>query len=70
MYLLSGIRTSWGRGIVGLLSFWSTIITVSVAEPANLGLPLSVAVTTSLLARKKCNINFSCVQVKKIYKSQ
>lgn len=48
------MRTSWGRGIVGLLSFWSTMITVNVAEPANRGLPLSVAVTTSLwMARKK-----------------
>lgn len=48
------MRTSWGKGIVGLLSFWSTMITVNVVEPANRGLPLSVAVTTSLLvARKK-----------------
>lgn len=48
MYSLSGMRTSLGKGIVGLLSFWSTMITVSVAEPANRGLPLSVAVTTNL----------------------
>lgn len=52
--LLSGMRISWGKGIVGLLSFWSTMITVSVVEPANRGLPLSVAVTTSLwVARKR-----------------
>lgn len=42
------MRISCGKGIVGLLSFWSTMITVSVAEPASLGLPLSVAVITSL----------------------
>lgn len=47
------MRTSWGKGIVGLLSFWSTIITVNVAEPANRGLPLSVAVTTSLWVDRK-----------------
>lgn len=40
-------------GIVGLLSFWSTIMTVSVAEPASRGLPLSVAVTTSLWVRRE-----------------
>lgn len=45
---LSGMRTSFGRGIVGLLSFWSMMITVNVADPASLGLPLSVAVITNL----------------------
>lgn len=38
---------------MGLLSFWSIMITVNVAEPASLGLPLSVAVTTSLWVGKK-----------------
>lgn len=45
---LSGTRTSKGRGIVGLLSLRSTMITVRTAVPTNLGLPRSVAVTTSL----------------------
>lgn len=46
--LLSGTRTSRGTGMVGLLSFRSTMITVRVAEPANRGVPLSVAVITKL----------------------
>lgn len=50
---LSGMRTSFGRGIVGLLSFWSMMITVNVADPASLGLPLSVAVITNLWVGKK-----------------
>lgn len=49
---LSGTRTSLGRGIVGLLSLRSTIITVTVAEPASLGLPRSVAIITSLIQRR------------------
>ena len=50
------MRTSLGNGIVGLLSFWSMMITVKVAEPANLGLPLSVAVTTSLWVSKEKDV--------------
>lgn len=50
LYLLSGTRTSQGKGMVGLLSFTSITTTVSVAEPTSGGVPLSIAVTTKLRA--------------------
>lgn len=51
--LPSGTRISRGRGIMGRLSLRSTMITVRVAEPASRGVPLSVAVTTSLVPQNE-----------------
>lgn len=44
----SDTRSSQGWGMVGRLSLVSMTITVRVAEPTRAGLPLSVAISTSL----------------------